>query len=509
MKRYLIYLSALIFFCSCNEKKEKVFQKEETTSKIAVVITENPKVKSKISFSNGISMPAITYLEFNTLPDSISKFEIGNEKSDTFKIKMQSSFIEVSHRYNTLHLVKYYLKAGDTLLINYSDSIPKAHLLNSKASEFDINYDTRLNEMLYSTQITPDFKTAFPLPFMDRSQDLREESERVKNQAKIDFSMGMESELIILDSLKKYKLINSQNYKHRTVNNFFNSLAFNLKYDISNENLPEPQSIELMRGDNVDYDKIVYESADSLLSYYSFVDFVEAYLDHKYKDKVPILKGKNSFLKDYRLNFDFILTDTILTRAKKEHFLYKNMEKIAENFTINDRENYVKKFEAFDPEPALLSKIKKDFGLDATSEDLELKDMDGEIITLEKLKSNSRGKILYIDFWASWCKPCIELMPNSHLLRDSLADHDIKFLYFSIDEDEKKWKQASQKHKINVNNYLVKNRYSSLYLEEIKLDAIPRYLLFDKEGNLIQDNAPDPSASELRKTIFRYLKKTE
>ncbi len=509
MIKHIIYLPIFILFYSCNEKKEKVIDKEEAIPNIAVVITQNTKIKSKVSFNNGVSMPNISYLEFGTLPDSITKYEINSGEMDTFRVNTNNSFIEVAHRYKTLHFVKYYLEAGDTLLIQYNDSVPSANLVNHKTLKFDLNYDSQMNEMLFSSQITPTFKAAFPLPFMDRSRDLQEESDRVINQAKTKFTKATTRESIILDSLKEYNLISSANYQHRSLNNLYNSLAFNLKYEINNEDLgllSELKKLEISVDNEINYDKIVGESADSLLKYNSYINFLEAYLNKKYDDEVPMIKSKNGFYKDYRMFFDYIISDSILSDVKKEYFLYKNMVNIIENFTVSDREIYLKKYEAFGSQQKFINEINENFNLDGISDDLQLKDVNGDVLTLENLKSLNKGKLMYIDFWASWCKPCIELMPDSHQLRDSLADMDIEFYYFSIDESEKKWQTASEKYDLNVNSYLVNNRYNSVFLEEINLEAIPRYLLFDKNGELIQENAPDPSATELRKTIFKYLK---
>src|SRR6185503_5263408 len=74
-------------------------------------------------------------------------------------------------------------------------------------------------------------------------------------------------------------------------------------------------------------------------------------------------------------------------------------------------------------------------------EDLGMKDVNGKTFTMSELK----GKVVYIDFWASWCGPCRRQMPFSKQLHDGLTDKqkkDIVFLYISIDADENNWKKA-------------------------------------------------------------------
>jgi thiol-disulfide isomerase/thioredoxin len=65
----------------------------------------------------------------------------------------------------------------------------------------------------------------------------------------------------------------------------------------------------------------------------------------------------------------------------------------------------------------------------------------GDSVSLSSLK----GKILYIDFWATWCKPCIEEFPYSKKLMQSIPSKfqkDIAFLFISVDDTEELWKRV-------------------------------------------------------------------
>ncbi|MEM9327628.1 MAG: TlpA disulfide reductase family protein, partial [Bacteroidota bacterium] len=89
------------------------------------------------------------------------------------------------------------------------------------------------------------------------------------------------------------------------------------------------------------------------------------------------------------------------------------------------------------------------------------------------------GKVLYIDMWATWCKPCIEEFPNSVKLRQDYAQEDVDFLYLSVDTRDRRWQ-----------NYLTENpQLQGIHLRSLDIrDAydrwqnagIPRYLLLDK-----------------------------
>ena len=76
-----------------------------------------------------------------------------------------------------------------------------------------------------------------------------------------------------------------------------------------------------------------------------------------------------------------------------------------------------------------------------SNDELGLKDLQGKSFSLSDLK----GKVVYIDFWASWCGPCRQMMPFSKQLHESLTEKEKKqvtFLYISIDANEDAWKKG-------------------------------------------------------------------
>lgn|GEM_PF-2059136 len=132
-----------------------------------------------------------------------------------------------------------------------------------------------------------------------------------------------------------------------------------------------------------------------------------------------------------------------------------------------------------------------DYGM-AVSDDLKLKGLNGGEETWESVIRKHKGKKIYVDFWASWCAPCIHEFQYKDQLRVRLGDK-VVFLYLALGDKEEKWKKAVEKYGITQNSYLVTNSRSSKFVEQHKILSIPRYMIVDENGKIIHGDAPRPS----------------
>jgi len=157
-------------------------------------------------------------------------------------------------------------------------------------------------------------------------------------------------------------------------------------------------------------------------------------------------------------------------------------------------------------ESKYLLNIKKLIGI---SINVDLIDLNNRKVTLKSIISNLKGKLIYVDFWASWCAPCRAAMPASRKLQDDFDDKDIAFIYISIDTDFDKWRNASIEDNLslNKNNLLALNYPAADFYQNLKLNTIPRYILFDKNGELVHQNAQGPKGEDIRILLDEYLKK--
>jgi thiol-disulfide isomerase/thioredoxin len=133
------------------------------------------------------------------------------------------------------------------------------------------------------------------------------------------------------------------------------------------------------------------------------------------------------------------------------------------------------------------------------STDLELVSLDNKSETWETLIQKWKGKKIYVDFWASWCHPCIGELPYSKKIKPKFKD--VVFIYLALNDKEDAWRKAAQAHDVMVNSYLVTNSKSSKFVTAHGIETIPRYMILDKNGKITNPDAPRPSSRNIEQAL--------
>lgn len=116
--------------------------------------------------------------------------------------------------------------------------------------------------------------------------------------------------------------------------------------------------------------------------------------------------------------------------------------------------------------------------------DFKLPNAKGDSITL----SQFRGKVVLLDFWASWCGPC--RVANKHLVKiyPTYRNKNIVFLSVSLDEQPSDWLNAVKKDKLSWVQLIDKKAWNSPVAAAWDVNSIPSTFLIDQEGNVIARN---------------------
>lgn len=130
--------------------------------------------------------------------------------------------------------------------------------------------------------------------------------------------------------------------------------------------------------------------------------------------------------------------------------------------------------------------------------EISLPDTKGQVISLSSLK----GKVVLVDFWASWCRPCRMANPGVVRLYNKYKAKGFEVFGVSIDDEKPEWIKAIKKDRINYTQVIDTNGFDSKTLAEYMVDAVPTTFLLDKQGNLA---AIDPEGKKLEKLIKKLL----
>lgn len=130
---------------------------------------------------------------------------------------------------------------------------------------------------------------------------------------------------------------------------------------------------------------------------------------------------------------------------------------------------------------------------------------EGKKVSIKDLK----GKIIYIDVWATWCGPCVAEIPASKKLQQEFSNEEkIQFLNVSVDRKKSDWDKFLNDNKTWKGLHIIiePDKIQSLYTS-YKLFGVPDYILIDQSGNIVSMKAPRPSEETIKKEIRQLLAK--
>ncbi len=130
----------------------------------------------------------------------------------------------------------------------------------------------------------------------------------------------------------------------------------------------------------------------------------------------------------------------------------------------------------------------------------ELYDINNSIVTLESLQ----GKLVYIDIWATWCIPCVNEIPALKELEREFRNKDIQFVSICLKDSKEQFEKMVKEKELGGIQLFAPDENISFF-KEYFLSGIPRFILIDKEGKIIESNAFYPSNPKLKEQILDYL----
>jgi thiol-disulfide isomerase/thioredoxin len=123
----------------------------------------------------------------------------------------------------------------------------------------------------------------------------------------------------------------------------------------------------------------------------------------------------------------------------------------------------------------------------------------------KELKEKYKGKVIYVDIWATWCGPCREEIPHAIELHEYFKGKEIAFVNLCLSSEKSIWEQMIKNNHIKGENYFFNEPQTYLFRNNLKFDGYPTYLIINKDGKLIDKNAPRPSSKDKIRVILTRL----
>jgi thiol-disulfide isomerase/thioredoxin len=229
-------------------------------------------------------------------------------------------------------------------------------------------------------------------------------------------------------------------------------------------------------------------------------------LDSRIQKLTSALMNADTTLTSYE-KASWMAIDSLLKNPEmRDQFKYENIKMTLEYRGPVHTEELYNKFIAENTTPKLVEKLEK---IKAKWEpirpgkevpDFSFVDIDGNSVRMSDL----RGQLVYIDIWATWCGPCIAEHPHWDKMKEEYKDKPIAFLTVSIDDSKEPWEKMVKNKKMEGLQWFAENAWQSELTQFFMVNAIPRFLLLDTEGKIIDPSADRPSG-KIREALDKHL----
>jgi thiol-disulfide isomerase/thioredoxin len=258
--------------------------------------------------------------------------------------------------------------------------------------------------------------------------------------------------------------------------NWFDSTAY---YDFMND----------IETDFSDFGKaIVHTDIYKLIAYYRSV------ISMKLSNKLP--EGKVLQIEDVideflKTHTEVVFKEMLLGNVFHGFLATYNIDKFNELKTIFDeniKESFIKQ-----PLTDLYNNFKNPkIGSDAIFASMGAEGMG----LLNSIIAENKGKVLFIDLWATWCSPCIDGMKTAKEIMPMYENQDIEFIYLCINSTEENWQATLSKLEIGGQHYFCNSKQGRDISSALRVEGIPHYFIVNKNGHIVQPKSYGLASSQ-------------
>lgn len=503
MKRILILLPIISILVSCSLTKEVSEENNEV-----VIIVDGLAYSERFYHEYGMeggaytTRPGQNVFTFSSIDSSEIITNI-RESGDTTTVSLNADWVFVKYNFNPNASSDFVAHKGDTVLIKrdtakiYSRAQPQISILNREAKPLDTEYRKAYLERFDSyegltiEEVENHHTLLWDIYDFDFTRGFKAWNEYAMRHHDAIVET-LEKEDVWIDSLNTAGMFSEPAYMY-----FKERVRWSLKKREEfgyKGSLGETAADSLFRAgyDKNRYDTDVYGFYKGFINNVAFSSYFPKY--------VQISQGSTC---DWEYTYAKLQKDTLIKGSGLYYsFLIRTLDGMLQDYPKHKSKKFIDMAVASSDSVfayTLNERYKDAFAEDQMVEnEVLLMSPDGKKTTLSKVLSSLKGKIVYVDFWASWCRPCCAEMEPAAELRERTKGKNVEFLYLSKDEDHDKMCSSLEKLQLKgCKVYRILNPKAARFMYEYNIDLIPRYMIIDHTGNIINDNAPRPSSEEI------------
>ncbi len=281
---------------------------------------------------------------------------------------------------------------------------------------------------------------------------------------------------------------------------YLSSLPLAIAFNMVEDTIKATQELKDTTKINKRYNALLKKYAIDELTDSEIVNYATAYDYLKVKDGIknlPISDEDKKFAVTF-MNYKELsdnnksLNDTVLK------LIMTGLEDFVPAQDFIEQNNYMRKLETQELEVKYLRN-----SAELTPETLKADSL------LASILEQHRGKVVYADFWGTWCGPCKTQMSYMPAVKEALKDKDVVFIYFADNSPEDVRQTIVKRYGIygeNTFHYNLPAEQQCSLNELLNINSFPTFLLFNKEGKLVNRTPPPPQQKDLLlNEIQKYL----
>ena len=470
MKNKILILTLIIMSCKTEFISEiNVQSNKPEGTKIYLI-----ESKDNVSFSHFYKALDSTYTDKN---GSFS-FKFNQEKPKFYQLKVRQG----SKYFNLIYNVDLYVEPGEEIKINIGDNIDIIDINQHNPIQIEL-------ENTYNTQNKSNSKKYALSPI--------KHEERVRNLTKNLYSIVEKHDGRLPKGFKKY--LNAK-IKLREINENWNYLKYHNYYSGIDDGMSYMNKDSIPKNWNLSVDKKLnnYNYLDTYKSY--ITGFVNHLFEVETSNSTDIEKWKIEFKSKINIiknNLQGINADVAFFSITEDFWKYLSTSsiefyKLLDDIDVYFSKNFIEKkfYKTFKIAYDSFNNIapKK------TAPNFTLKNKNGSKVSLSEYK----GNVVYLNFWGTWCAPCIKSIPQHKLLQEKYKNQKVVFLYVALEGSDdgkyfKNWKKFLSDRNFEGNHLIAKNQFNNLQIAPYLVSAAPTYVLIGKDGSVEIPRADGPS----------------